>query len=335
MSNTKLLLLINLVFFFIGLDLVLYKKMPDRPSMVQPIPHAPIVQPIEEPEPEPINYDITNPVPSYLAYSALVDQLKQWEQEAPELVEVGTYGKSSQGQDIYYIRIRNTRTDEGQSVVLLTAAIHGNEPWSTTTMMACVGTLLDRYGDDEKITALVDGRDLYVIPVVSPDAYPYSRHVDGVDPNRNFPTQTSPEKISVPPIQALRDFYFGIRPVAVISGHTFGRVYLYPWGDSRRPCPNAEDYHRILGQMEALSRYGSKQAGFNYGTPIFGTEVDWYYRQGSFSLVMEIGTHQRPPSMEEVRSEFERTFGAVMYFIEEAPKVEVQSYAVADWRAAA
>ncbi len=50
---------------------------------------------------------------------------------------------------------------------------------------------------------------------------------------------------------------------------------------------------------------------------------------------MEIGAHQRPPNPDEVRSEFERTFGAILYFIEEAPKVEIRQYVISDWRTAA
>lgn len=336
MSNAKLLFLANLFLFFVGLDIVLYKEVQERKQFCPPVEQQIISVPVERPkeEPKPINYTISTPVPTFLQYPDLVKQLNQWKEQAPELVEVGTYGQSK-GIDLHYIRINNRRITEDKPVVLITAAIHGNEPWSTTTMMGCIGTILDKYGDDEKITAIVDSRDLYVIPVVCPETFTRQREVDGRDPNRDFPTQRSPDKVSVAPVQALREFFLKIKPSAVISGHTFGRVYLYPWGDSQRPSPNDEDYKRIVGQMGSLSHYGMKQAGFNYGVPIFGTEIDWYYRNGAFSLVMEIGAHQRPPNPDEVRSEFERTFGAILHFIEEAPKVEIRQYVISDWRTAA
>ena len=42
-------------------------------------------------------------------------------------------------------------------------------------------------------------------------------------------------------------------------------------------------------------------------------------------MVIEYGTHQRPPTREEVVSEFNRTFQGVLYFIEEAPKVQINT----------
>src|SRR6185437_4635499 len=52
---------------------------------------------------------ITTKIPTYLPYAGIVEQLKTWNKEAPYLTQVGTYGKTSKGQDLYYIRIVNTR----------------------------------------------------------------------------------------------------------------------------------------------------------------------------------------------------------------------------------
>lgn len=270
----------------------------------------------------PSTFDITTKVPDYQNYDEVVTQIKEWEQEANEIVEVGTYGKSSRGKDIYYIRINSGNTDNPR--VLITASIHGNEPHSTSTIMAYIGTMLHEYGRDELVTELIDNRDIYFVPVVSPDSYPHSRHVDGVDPNRNFPTERDPNKRSVPPVQALRDFFLKIKANAVISGHTYGRLYLYPWGDKTQRNPNHDDYARIVGKMSELSRYTNKRACQMYNRPIFGTELDWYHRNGAFAIVMEFGTHQRRPSMNEIKREFDMTKDAITYFIKEAPIVEIK-----------
>ena len=83
--------------------------------------------------------------------------------------------------------------------------------------------------------------------------------------------------------------------------------------------------------MKQLCSYDFEQACYNYGRPIYGTEMDWYYRNGCMGIVMEFGSHQRIPSKEEVRSEFERTFEAVLCFIDKAAEVDVQLYSVLDW----
>ena len=66
----------------------------------------------------------------------------------------------------------------------------------------------------------------------------------------------------------------------------------------------------------------------NYGRPIFGTECDWYYKQGAFAIIAEyghIGTHQKIPTIQEIETEFNKTYKAALYFIENAPEVDVKT----------
>lgn len=296
-------------------------KEPQQPQSPPAIPWIPPSNP--QPQPPTIRPpQITTQVPDYLNNEQTVAQLKKWNEEAPDLTEVGAYGKTRNGKDIHYIRIEADHgTDEVKPIVLITACIHGNEPLSASTVMGYIGTILGTYGKDQEVTKLVDSRIMYFVPIVSPDSYPRSRHVDGVDPNRDFPTERNPNKRSVPPVQALRDFFLKIKPHAVISGHTYGRVYLTPWGDKTRLCKHDSQYKDIIGKMGQLSRYRLQRACEMYNRPIYGTEVDWYYKNGAFSIVMEFGTHQRIPSRSDIRSEFDRTYKAALHFIQLAPEV--------------
>lgn len=315
-----LLIALNLLVFNLGLLGITYRSI-----SFQKIPTTVVVNqsepPVPRPQPPP-DFELTTPVPSYLAYSATVAQLRLWKEEAPEISEVGTYGKSSAGNDLVYFRVFNPNKSS-QPVVLVTAAIHGNESWSTGIIMGYIGTMLDQYGNDEQITKIVDTTDVYFVPIVCPDSYPDRRESDGMDPNRNFPTPQNPEAKSVQSVQALREFFLSLRPKAVISGHTWGRVYLQPYGDTMKDPPNHADYQRIVGKMSELSQYGLIKAAQVYRRPISGSEMDWYYRRGAFAIVTEYGTHQHPPTHSEIMSEFNRTFQAFLYFLTEGPKVQV------------
>jgi hypothetical protein len=296
-------------------------------SVPLPPPSADVQSQPKEFSPEPPKTpripNISVKIPPYLDYSHIVNQVKTWNQEAPDLTEVGFYGKTKQGVDICYIRICNKMHQKQKPTVLITGCIHGNEPLATSSVMAFAGNLLGEYGKNKDITDLVDSRDIYIVPVISPDSYPSSRHVDGVDPNRDFPGPTRPNHKSTPSIQAIQNFFLKIKPNATISGHTFGRVYLTPYGDRNQTCPNEPDYQRIIGQMCKNSGYKMDRACNNYGHPIEGSEVDWYYRNRSFSVVMEFGTHQRIPTNQEIKTEFDMTFSSVLYFIKEAPLVNL------------
>lgn len=295
----------------------------------------------------PIKHDIKVDKPSFLDYKSLIAQIKEWEEECPDLVEVGTYGKSTKQQDLYYIRIRNKRVKEELPKILITACIHGNEPLATSTTMWYVGSILKNY-NNKNIENLVDSRDLYFIPVVSPDSYPKSRIVDGVDPNRNFPGTQNLDLKSVPPVAALQEFFLQIKPKAVMSGHTYGRVYLMPPGDSMNNCPDHDEFVNVLSEMSKLSgyrhiracdlymgngnvnvkpkrTYGTPHGGFNSMVPIYGTETDWYYRNGAFAIVVEFGTHQKIPTDSDISTEFDKTYEAMLYFLVNAPKVEINT----------
>ena len=182
------LLWINLILLPLTIGAFFYKT--NAPMEAPPVvERPPVVQPVEPIPPEPTLPNISEIKPSFRQYPQIIEMLKKWESEAEDFVEVGTYGKTSQGQDQYYIRITNEFKKEDKPRSLMTGCIHGNEPISTWTVMWWVGRILDTYGEDPEVTELVDTRELYFIPVISPDSYPNRRHVDGVDPNRKLPIE--------------------------------------------------------------------------------------------------------------------------------------------------
>lgn len=272
---------------------------------------------------EPAKPEIGDYLFGYQSYDEIISTMKKWESSAPDLIDVKTYGKSSKEKDLFYIKISN-EYKPAKKIVLITACIHGNEPWSTSTVFSYAGKLISSYKSDPALTKLVNERTIYIVPVVSPDSYPNSRSVDGVDPNRNFPTLKEPNKISVTPVKQLQELFLKIKPDSVLSGHTYGRVFLIPWGDSTKDNPNLEDYKKIVSKMCDLSKYKYQRACEMYNRPIYGTEIDWYHRNGAFAMVMEFGTHQRKPTLEETSKELERTFDSFVYFIEESVNVEIK-----------
>jgi hypothetical protein len=265
-------------------------------------------------------FSISTKIPEFLTYPQTVEQIKKWKEEASEIVQVEKYGKTKKGTDLYYIRV-NSDEKKVKPKVLITACIHGNEPLASGIVMAYIGNLLDQYNKNREITDLVNTRDLYFVPVVSPDSYPDSRMVDGVDPNRDFSSPKFPNHQSSPSVAALIDLYWKVRPSAVISGHTFGRLILTPYGDRYDKSFHEKDYTRIVGKMSEMTGYKRIHAAELYSRPIQGTEVDWFYRNGSMAVVVEFGTHQHKPSFSDILNEFNKTKDAISLFIKEAPIV--------------
>lgn len=281
--------------------------------------------PSEKPIIKPKTPEISVVMPAHLSYNQTVEQLKKWHAEAPELTDIATYGKTRQGIDLYYIKVSNKLAEAPTSKVLITSAIHGNESLSSSMTLAYIGMILSKYGQDPSITELVDSRELYFVPVVSPDSYPITRYVDGVDPNRDFPGSHAPFHQSTPTVAALQSLFWKIRPCAVISGHTFGRMLLTPFGDARGINFHQQDYDRIVGEMAKMTNYKMIHASELYSRPITGSEVDYFYRNGSMALVIEYGTHQHRPTIKEIASEFIKVKDAITLFVKEAPKCKVKA----------
>jgi hypothetical protein len=323
-NNTRLLIFLAV---FIGACVFFATFKPQRkPILVQPPIQQPIVPiPPAPPPPTPEIPNISNPVPSYQSYSEMIEQLREWQREAPDLVyEVGTYGKTSKGKDIYFMRFGN-KYQPDKLKCLLTAAIHGNESIASSTMMAFCGTLLSKYGKDDRVTELLNTREIVLVPSVSPDSYPSSRHVDGVDPNRNFPSKRNPNVNSVAPVRELMEFHLKERFKSCLMGHSWGRWYLYSWSEIKEKTPHDADYQRILDKMLTTSSgYKKKQSAYFYpGQTIVGGGCDWFYRNGCLAMTPEFGEHQRKSTDGEIQKELGLTYDAFVYWLEEAPKVDV------------
>lgn len=267
----------------------------------------------------PKQYVIKKQIPGYLKYPEVHAQLQEWNKEAPEITDISSYGKSSKGTDIYYMRMCGDKNGD-KPKVLITACIHGNEWIANASVMGIMGKMLHAYGRDEKVTKLINDRDIYWVPVVSPDSYAVQqRQVDGVDPNRNFPYPGQPNVNSVPPVAALRNFFMQHKFRAALSGHAYGQVYIYPWGYTFTPCEDDAIYSSICNKMATLSNYKAFQIRkLNTAPPYQGFEADWFYTNGAFGIVCEFGQQFIPPSS-AIEQEVNRNYPAFLLFIEEAP----------------
>jgi len=241
---------------------------------------------------------------------------------------VAQIGNSQKGVPIYALRLTNERVDvKYKQRVLIAMSIHGNEPLASAVGMGWVGYVLSHYGrrDHGYIAELVNKREVYLVPVVSPDSFPHSRHVEGVDPNRDF--NKSP---ACAPVECLKRFAWQMKFQAVLSGHTAGRVVLYPYGDTYDKCPHDAQYRALLEDMRELNGYGIGRLCNVYSYLIHGIEDDWYYRNfGACAITYEFGTfasHNRIPQYEAVRTEFDRTYLSAIHFICFAPTALHRSY---------
>ncbi len=127
--------------------------------------------------------------------------------------KIDTVGYSLHGRPIWGLAIgRRVIGPDTRPVAFFNSLTHAREPGSMHALLHFVDQLLTRDGGDAEITALLDQRRIYIVPVVNPDGYRYNQTIydstasfgfwrktlrdnngngvtdfgDGVDPNRNY-----------------------------------------------------------------------------------------------------------------------------------------------------
>lgn len=128
----------------------------------------------------------------------------------PGLITKFSIGNSIENRPIWAVKISdNVSVDEtNEPEVLYTALQHAREAIGGSSMLFYMQFLCEKYATDDKIKALVDNREIYIVPCVNPDGYERNRRTNpnggggqrknrrpntgsdstkaGVDLNRNF-----------------------------------------------------------------------------------------------------------------------------------------------------
>jgi murein tripeptide amidase MpaA len=107
----------------------------------------------------------------YYTYQEVNEALRILNKAYPELTKLEVVGKSEEGREIYALTINNPKTGDDRSKpgVYVDGNIHGNEIQAGEVCLYYANMLLTKYGENEKITKVVDRNAHFIIPVVNVD----------------------------------------------------------------------------------------------------------------------------------------------------------------------
>jgi hypothetical protein len=228
----------------------------------------------------------------------------------PDLVALSSIGTSYHGRRLWMAKVSdNVLADEDEPEVMFDGLHHGNERMGLEMTLAILHWLVDGYGSDPRITALVDGRETWIVFAVNPDGAAFDVLDDGfrdwrknrqpnrdgtvgTDLNRNYdyrwgtrgtsgsPVPGSsgyrgPRPFSAPETRALRDFLAG-RVVGgrqqvrvAISFHEYGRQVMWPYGYTLADAPP----DMTTDDAAALRRIGRRMAASAGYTPLQASDI--------------------------------------------------------------
>lgn len=147
-------------------------------------------------------------ISAFYNYDQLTEKLDRLVEAAPDLLSLLSIGTSPQGRELWCVEAANTTADppvESRSALLVTANMHAREVAGSWVSLHILDHLVERYGDDPKVTELLDERALYVVPRVAPDGADYvldkrtwnvrSRHVELTGRDVTTPDVVHPQDV--------------------------------------------------------------------------------------------------------------------------------------------
>lgn len=222
-------------------------------------------------------------------YRNLLQATAQRYSGVTKLVKLGT---THQGRDILALKVtqgaRGIR-DGSRPAVIFSATQHAREWIAPEITRRLMDSYLARWkAEDPEVRTLLEGTELWFVPVMNPDGYQYSfdherlwrknlrdnngdgatQVGDGVDPNRNFPshwgydnegsspipsseTYRGPAPASEPETQAAMRLFETAKAEFMVNYHSNGRWLLYNDG-WQIGTPTADDpiYYALSGNLD-------------------------------------------------------------------------------------
>ncbi|MFD0854342.1 M14 family zinc carboxypeptidase, partial [Actinomadura adrarensis] len=226
-------------------------------------------------------------------------------QRHPNLVKKVTLPhRTTQGRTVYGIEVtKDAQASDGKPVLLITGMVHGNEWASGEVAIEYAFDLTKNYGQDKKITRLLDRTRVMVVPIVNVDGFVANsrRTATNTDMNRNFGFGWSPDEPfpgagpwSEPETENVRDVISSRQVTTFLTMHTCLANMLYPPLQLEAGLPQDIDAFRAFADaMGEQNGYYHVTSAEDYETA--GEAIDWsYYATRGLGVTVEVCTN--PPT---------------------------------------
>ena len=269
----------------------------------------------------------------------------------PTLARLWTIGTSIEGRAIHALEMASPVTSEDGRPEAAFFGLHHAREWPSGEMVMNLATdLAQKYGADARVTKLLKKNRIWLVPVVNPDGFVYSRTVNalwrknrrnngngtfGVDNNRNYAfqwggpgssnskgdeTYRGSARFSEPETAAVRDLFLGRHIMTALSNHTYSSLNLFPWAYTTTNTPESATFTAMGNAIAAINGYTSGQtADILYLAS--GDTDDWVYGTlGGFMFTFEHGCCEFHPPFAQVAAMYASNYPAFLYLAEQAKK---------------
>ena len=305
---------------FVGVTYVILRALPQEASAISRLGFTPVLL---SPDDFP-NYDA-----DYHNYDETKAVLDAAVAAHPDIVQEFSVGTSYEGRQIWAVKISdNVVSDEAEPEVLFDCLHHAREHLTVEECLFIINMLTKGYGTNQKVTKMVNAREIFVVPMVNPDGEEYDLTDDtyqywrknrqpnpdaiGTDLNRNYgykwgccggssgfggsDTYRGEAPFDAPEAAALGSFMDsrvigGEQQISTgVSFHTYGQLVMWPYGYTFENVPPdmTQDDHNVF-QTLGTQIAGTTCQGADCYTP--QQMSDLYITDGT-SVDYEYGRHR-------------------------------------------
>ncbi|GAB3121676.1 M14 family metallopeptidase [Streptomyces calidiresistens] len=264
------------------------------------------------------DFSVTSTPSQYTSYAQMTATVNSLVSRYPNLMHRQVIGRSHQGRDIIAVRMsNNARVDQNRPEVLFSHNMHAREHLTTEMALYLMNEFATGYGQDSRITTMMNTREIWIIPSLNPDGKVWDQDSGsfrnwrknrqpnsgstaiGTDINRNFAyrwgccggsstnpasdTYRGPSAESAPETRVLTNFVrsrvIGGRQqiTAHIDFHTYSELILWPFGYTYNDTAPGLNQD----QLNVFATVGRQMAASNGYRP--QQSSDLYITDGSIS----------------------------------------------------
>jgi carboxypeptidase T len=258
----------------------------------------------------------------YRSYDQVLARMQELAKQSPDFVQLVDIGDSwektvkKSNHDLWALKIGK---GSGKPIVTFVGCTHAREIVTPEMVLMQAEKLVTQYGKDAAVTAAVDSREIWLVPMVNPDGHAHAmkgeswrknantkdggKDLPGIDLNRNYGSFwgmvgdssdpdsevfRGPKAFSEPETQAIAAFTTAHVPSIFMTFHSFSNSVMWPWDHANSPPPDAR-LAKVGAAMGKLSGYEAYQGCDMYLNG--GDDEEWVFENlKSLAFTIEIGT---------------------------------------------
>ena len=244
----------------------------------------------------------------YPTPESVIKKMQALQKQYPKIISLMEIGKSVDGRSLMFAKLTAPAKSDNLPLAArpefkYIANMHGDEIVGRELMVKLIEDLAKNYGNDNRITKLLDSVQIYIMPSMNPDGAMKRQRANsnGVDLNRSFPDFTTTDNQNTaanrePEIQAIMKFQAQHHFVLSANFHGGAEVVNYPYDTEANVFPLDNLVKTISLDYAKKVPYLWNSTEFVHGITngyawyeVNGGMQDWsYHWHGDLQLTIEL-----------------------------------------------